>query len=398
MKTSTPDSTKRDTKIPTPPRDGRISSDGKWKSFPKVPNLMQYVATGVYFARLKVDGKPIRRSLDTDVFTTAKLRLPDFVKKEQRKKRIAGAPVSFGEARQLYEQDTDADHVLSASSKRYRGYCLRALDKSWPHLNEQRLNRITAADCKEWANRLADTLDAQYFNNVLGTFRAILKLASIRGEDDPSADIKRLGIKPKVLELPSQEKFEELLQHIDGSGAGQAHHCADLFRFLAYSGCRISEARLVKWTDVNFDKGVMTVQNAKTRKANSGKPTREVPMIPDMLTLLERLKQSNPVATDRVCVLGECQKSLTRACTLAGVRRITHHDLRHLFATRCIESMVDIPTVSRWLGHSDGGALAMKVYGHLRDQHSVEMAKKVTFTKASKASNVIPMLAKEAAL
>jgi hypothetical protein len=30
-----------------------------------------------------------------------------------------------------------------------------------------------------------------------------------------------------------------------------------------------------------------------------------------------------------------------------------------LFATRCIESGVDIPTVSRWLGHKDGGALAM---------------------------------------
>jgi hypothetical protein len=55
--------------------------------------------------------------------------------------------------------------------------------------------------------------------------------------------------------------------------------------------------------------------------------------------------------------------------------------LRHLFATRCIESGVDIPTVSRWLGHKDGGALAMKVYGHLRDQHSTNMAKKVIFSE-----------------
>ena len=30
--------------------------------------------------------------------------------------------------------------------------------------------------------------------------------------------------------------------------------------------------------------------------------------------------------------------------------------------TSCIESGVDIPTVSRWLGHRDGGALAMRVY------------------------------------
>ncbi|MDB6029926.1 MAG: hypothetical protein JWM16_264, partial [Verrucomicrobiales bacterium] len=51
----------------------------------------------------------------------------------------------------------------------------------------------------------------------------------------------------------------------------------------------------------------------------------------------------------------------------------------HLFATRCIEAGVDIPTVSRWLGQKDGGALAMKVYGHLRDNHSPGMAKKVWF-------------------
>ena len=64
-------------------------------------------------------------------------------------------------------------------------------------------------------------------------------------------------------------------------------------------------------------------------------------------------------------------------------------DLRHLFATLCIESGVDIPTVSRWLGHKDGGALAMKVYGHLRNQHSASMAKLVNFAPAE--SNIIPL-------
>jgi hypothetical protein len=44
----------------------------------------------------------------------------------------------------------------------------------------------------------------------------------------------------------------------------------------------------------------------------------------------------------------------------------TNDDLRHLFATRCIESGSDIPTLSGWLGHKDGGTLAMKTYGHLR--------------------------------
>jgi hypothetical protein len=68
--------------------------------------------------------------------------------------------------------------------------------------------------------------------------------------------------------------------------------------------------------------------------------------------------------------------------------KFTHHDFRHFFATTCIESGVDIPTVSRWLGHKDGGALAMKRYGHLRQEHSLAMIKKVSFDKPA---NVIPL-------
>jgi len=61
-----------------------------------------------------------------------------------------------------------------------------------------------------------------------------------------------------------------------------------------------------------------------------------------------------------------------------------------LFATRCIESGVDVPTVSRWLGHKDGGALAMKTYGHLRREHSISQAQRVSFAPvAAKQGDVI---------
>ena len=156
--------------------------------------------------------------------------------------------------------------------------------------------------------------------------------------------------------------------------------CADLVRFLAFSGCRIGEARKVTWKDIDFEHGVMTVQNGKRSLKSQQGETRLVPIIPRMRQLLERLKsQRKPEPTDRVCVLGECEKSLSRACRIVGVSRLTHHDLRHLYASVCIESRIDIPTISKWLGHSDGGALAMKVYGHLREKHSQEMAAKVSF-------------------
>jgi integrase len=84
----------------------------------------------------------------------------------------------------------------------------------------------------------------------------------------------------------------------------------------------------------------------------------------------------------KVFRVGECQKVLDRACKKVGANRITHHDLRHLFATRCIESDVDIPTVSHWLGHKDGGALEIKTYGHLRREHSITQARRVSFAQA----------------
>ena len=67
-------------------------------------------------------------------------------------------------------------------------------------------------------------------------------------------------------------------------------------------------------------------------------------------------------------------EALRNACARLGIEHVRVHDLRHLFATRAIEAGVDIPTVAKWLGHSDGGALAMKTYGHLRDEHSLRAA------------------------
>jgi hypothetical protein len=46
----------------------RPSQDGKWRSFPRVPHLLQYISSGTYFARIKIKGKFIRESLGTTVY------------------------------------------------------------------------------------------------------------------------------------------------------------------------------------------------------------------------------------------------------------------------------------------------------------------------------------------
>jgi integrase len=107
---------------------------------------------------------------------------------------------------------------------------------------------------------------------------------------------------------------------------------------------------------------------------------RRVPMIAEARASFERLRESHADEPNngKVFLVRECQKSMDRVAARVGMARITHRDLWHLFATICNESGVDVPTASRCLGHKDGGALAMKTYGHLRREHSVAQALKVS--------------------
>ena len=348
--------------------------------------MLQYVPNANYFARVKIKGKVIRKTLGTDTFTTAKLRLLDFLKEQSTKRQPIGAPVTFKEAKEIYAAETQADYTLAEPSKKFRLACLKRIAETWPQLDDRRFSTITEIECKEWAAKLiASQIDDQYFNNVLGSFRAVfkigLKLHTKRGGtplDNPAKEIKRLGVKRKDLKLPEQDQFFQLIEKVETAGSGHSKHCADLIRFLSFSGCRISEAKKVLWRHVDFENGVLTVHGAKSRRTSNDSGIRLVPIIAPMRELLEKLKpEAQP--DKPVCNVHECEKSMTAACKKLVISRITHHDLRHLFATRCIESGVDIQTVSRWLGHKDGGALAMKVYRHLRREHSAAMAMKVSF-------------------
>ena len=50
-------------------------------------------------------------------------------------------------------------------------------------------------------------------------------------------------------------------------------------------------------------------------------------------------------------------------------------------------------TIAGWLGHSDGGMLVGKVYGHLADDHKRRMADNLSILKAPK--NVIALLPRQ---
>jgi integrase len=340
-------------------------------------HLIQHTPTGTFYCRLKLKGKTIRASLETDVLTTARLRLPDKVK-ELRKPKAEAGTFSFG--RGQFEAETRNKHELSELARVYRLRCVDRILRSWPGLDNRRVDTFTKAEMDAWAKKYSDLYCEQFFNNSLNVLRQILSLAGLKRDDNPAWLVKRRGIPRKELNLPTADQFNQLVNEIATSGAAQARDCADLVMFLALSGCRISEAKQAVWRDVDFEHNELTIHCLKRRATSDETRRRLIPLVPAMRQFLIQLHQTRqPKPDDAICRVNECQKSLDRACKIVGCHRLTHHSLRHLFATFCIEAGIDIPSVSRWLGHSDGGALAMKTYGHLRREHSQRMAERVTF-------------------
>ena len=125
------------------------------------------------------------------------------------------------------------------------------------------------------------------------------------------------------------------------------------------------------------DSGVPT--NRRRPKKSGPKPHKTKRATPGTWSL----RPTDPVLIELVekaeAATGRPRQALMKACDEAGVARLSPHDLRHLFVTRCIESGVDIRTIAAWIGHKDGGALLLKRYAHLRREHSQAMAKLVKF-------------------
>ena len=170
---------------------------------------MQYIPSGIFFVRAKVNGILKRASLDTDVFTTANERL------KGKKDELCQPPAecgNFAEARLLYLADIDNDHALSPQTKRYWRFRVDALLKSWSGLDSLKLNKITEAQCKVWGKRFAEQFEPTNFNNTLGALRNILKRGGLGHDIIPAMKLKRLGAKPKQMTLPEPDQFETIVK------------------------------------------------------------------------------------------------------------------------------------------------------------------------------------------
>jgi integrase len=276
----------------------QTESESIWQKTPYA-NLLRYVPSGIYFARIRVQGKLIRRSLKTSTMSVAKLRLADLEKAERQKvehqEAVNDGKMTFESALEIYRGRLNGNAALKPRSKVYREERIAALIKSWPGLESLDVRKINKTECLTWAAGFSKNAAPSNYNNTIGTLRLILDVAVEAGAiyDNAARFIKRLRIQPKRLHLPSQAQFISMVDVIRKSDGGWNHRCAALVQFLAFGGFRKSEAANITWTDCDFEKqGIVVRGDPATGTKNWG--IRRVPMIPEMVDLLRGLRDQRP--------------------------------------------------------------------------------------------------------
>ena len=343
-------------------------------------NLYRLENTGGYYALVKRGDKQFRRSLKTKDRKLAERRLDEYRAQVGNLTIGDDARLSFDEIAARWK--ATSQQGLKESTVTRRQTCINNLSPFFTGLS---IRNVQTQHCERWLTERGSKMAAQTLVHELDTMRLIFDYAVRLGLmlSNPAKDIKRRKIVSNPIVIPTREQFQKLVAQIrasDGRADSQkkAKPGADLVELLAYSGCRIHEGISLKWADVDFIKGTVKVTGGERGTKNHEE--RTIPMTDALRSLLLRLKDERAAKPEEfISQIDNAKKCLQTACRRLEYPQFTHHDFRHFFATTCIESGVDIPTVSRWLGHKDGGALAMRVYGHLRQEHSFASIRKVLF-------------------
>ncbi|WP_345984786.1 tyrosine-type recombinase/integrase [Sulfurimonas sp. HSL-1656] len=251
-----------------------------------------------------------------------------------------------------------------------------------PRLGKKRLDRIKPSDIALWQNELLQTLTPRRVRNVRAVLNTFFEDA-IRDEiidKNPVSKVKLPKIEKVDVTPFTMDETKRIIENAEG----------DLQTFCAlgfFTGMRSGEMIGLRWEDVDFERGEISIKRAikmgvvSTPKTQSSIRTIDIldPLMPYLKAQYERtgeegayvfLNKNGEHYYDIKRIRDTRWKKLLKKL---GIEYRTIYQMRHTFATVMIENGEDILWVSHMLGHTDT-SMTLQMYAKYRKQKDKKRA------------------------
>ena len=251
------------------------------------------------------------------------------------------------------------DHAKPKSIEGNYNYALRFFGEDKP------ISQLTQADVAaymEWLWKQPKIKTQSTFNKKVLVLSSVLKLARDNWgyKNVPNLNLRVSKPKNQRRYVYTNEELNLIRTHFLSLGDV---FMADLMTYLVNTGKRLGEALRLKQRDVRMDAGFIDVWE------NKGDLPRGVPISEASAEILTRRKMMDMPFGE----LNEHQiESKWRAMrkTLRLSDEVQIHALRHTYATRAVESGVDIQVVQSILGHKQ--LTTTQIYTHMTDKRKLD--------------------------
>jgi len=376
----------------------------------KQPIRGLWVRNGRYYAQLKIEN-PI-----TGLKKTRRVPLND-----KDGKPVPTVAQAVAELKRLQTQRSDNQLPVMGRTPKFSDYVVRylafissgqgtkkrgtiqkekAILARWTdYLGQLRIDQIKRVHVNRFIEeRLKTEVSPRTVNLNIIALRVVLKRALEDGliQRLPTEGLRPLKTNTRKRPLFTSEDLERLCAAAHGERRDKngsmvpvtenAQQFTDYIKFMAYCGARRNEALAIRWRDVDFDQGQLTVGAEGDTKNRSARVVDFNPKLKAHLLDMKKRRAPDlewlfpsPQRGEKDIPAKTFKESLQMARAQAKMPNFTFHDCRHHFISMCVMSGVDFMTIAAWVGHRDGGVLIGKVYGHLANEHRKAMAERVNF-------------------
>lgn len=250
------------------------------------------------------------------------------------------------------------------------------------YFHDDYIQDITALDINKYIKLL---VRKNYSHKTISTHKSILNMIfsfAILNEKLDNNPVQHItlpsNLPKKVRTLPTDEELKRINENHQGFA---------LFPFfLLNTGLRKSEALALSYSDIDFEKKIITVNKRlihnnnnpvienRTKTENS---TRTVILLDRVADVMPKNKKGIIFCNNNDGYLTKKQYDIQwRKWQKENDTKITAHQLRHGFATMLYEAGIDLKDAQNLMGHSDIKT-TQSIYTHIREKRKEETAKKL---------------------